>query len=139
MNKIMLLGRLTKDPELRYSQSATPLAICKYGLAVRRQYAKQGETDVDFFNITAFGKAAEFAEKHFRKGQQVVVVGRVQVQTWEHQTAVKHTSYTVIAEEQHFAGDKVAGKSNQGASAPQQGNTEPPAQWDNSYEDDLPF
>ena len=77
MNKVILMGRLTRDPEVRYSQSANPVAVARYGLAVRKQFAKQGEPDVDFFNIVAFGKAGEFAEKFFRKGQMVAVVGRL--------------------------------------------------------------
>ena len=78
MNKVILMGRLTRDPEVRYSQSANPVAVARYGLAVRKQYVKQGEAEADFFNIVAFGKAGEFAEKFFRKGQMVAVVGRLQ-------------------------------------------------------------
>lgn len=72
------MGRLTRDPEVRYSLSANPVAVAKYGLAVRKPFVKQGEPDVDFFNIVAFGKAGEFAEKFFKKGQMVSVVGRLQ-------------------------------------------------------------
>ncbi|MGL4362067.1 MAG: single-stranded DNA-binding protein [Cellulosilyticaceae bacterium] len=111
MNKVMLMGRLTRDPEVRYSQSANPVAVARYGLAIRRQFTKQGEPDVDFFNVVAFGKAGEFAEKFFRKGQMVAVVGRLQVSTWEDQQKVKHTSVDVIAEEQHFAESKSSAES----------------------------
>ena len=107
----MLMGRLTRDPEVRYSQAATPVAIARYGIAVRRQFVKPGEADVDFFNIVAFGKAGEFAEKYFRKGQMVAVVGRLQVNTWEDQQKVKHTSVEVIVEEQHFAESKSSAES----------------------------
>lgn len=117
MNKVILLGRLTKDPEVRYSQSATPVAVARYGLAVRRQFVKQGEPDVDFINIVAFGKAGEFAEKYFKKGQQVTVVGRLQVNTWQDQQGVKHTSYDVIVEEQHFAESKQQNGGEQGATS----------------------
>lgn len=106
MNKVILMGRLTRNPEVRYSQSSNPVAVARYGLAVRRQFSKQGEQDVDFFNIVAFGKAGEFAEKYFSKGQMVAVVGRLQVNTWEDQQKVKHTSVDVIVEEQHFAESK---------------------------------
>lgn len=106
MNKVILLGRLTKDPEVRYSQSANPVAVARYGLAVRRQFSKQGEPDVDFFNIVAFGKAGEFAEKFFKKGQQVVVVGRLQTNSWTDQQGQKHNSTDIIVEEQHFAEGK---------------------------------
>lgn len=142
------MGRLTRDPEVRYSQSANPVAVARYGLAVRRQFTKQGEPDVDFFNIVAFGKAGEFAEKFFKKGQMVAVVGRLQVSTWEDQQKVKHTSVDVIAEEQHFAESRssaesrgvsvdtpVSGKtSNPPSSSPMSGFT-PTMEED----DDLPF
>lgn len=111
MNKVILMGRLTRDPEVRYSQSATPVAVARYGLAVRRQFTRQGEQDVDFFNIVAFGKAGEFAEKFFRKGQMVSIVGRLQVNTWEDQQKVKHTSVDVVAEEQHFAESRSSSES----------------------------
>lgn len=111
MNKVILMGRLTRDPEVRYSQSANPVAVARYGIAVRRQFTKQGEPDVDFFNIVAFGKNGEFAEKFFRKGQLVAVVGRLQVNTWEDQQHVKHTSVDVIVDEQHFAESKSSAES----------------------------
>lgn len=106
MNKVILMGRLTRDPELRYSQSANPLAVAKYGLAVRRNFVKPGDVDVDFFNITAFGKQGEFAEKYFKKGQLVAVSGKLQINNWEDQQHVKHTSVDVIVDEQHFAESK---------------------------------
>ena len=108
MNKVILMGRLTRDPEVRYSQAVTPIAVAKYGLAVRKQFAKQGEPDVDFINIVAFGKAGEFAEKYFKKGQMVAVVGRLQVNAWEDQNKVKHSTIEVVVEEQHFAGSKAS-------------------------------
>ncbi|MGL4737972.1 MAG: single-stranded DNA-binding protein [Cellulosilyticaceae bacterium] len=111
MNKVMLMGRLTRDPEVRYSQSANPVAVARYGLAVRRSFVKPGEPDVDFFNVVAFGKAGEFAEKFFRKGQMVAVVGKLQVSTWEDQQKVKHTSVDVVVEEQHFAESRSSSES----------------------------
>lgn len=112
MNKVILMGRLTKDPEVRYSQSATPVAVAKYGLAVRKPFVKQqGDPDVDFFNIISFGKAGEFAEKYFRKGQMVSIVGRLQNNNWEDQNKVKHYGVDVVAEEQHFAESKISAES----------------------------
>lgn len=111
MNKVILMGRLTRDPEVRYSQSASPVAVARYGLAVRKQFVKQGEPDVDFINIVAFGKAGEFAEKFFRKGQMVAVVGRLQVNAWEDQNKVKHSTIEVVVEEQHFAESKSSAES----------------------------
>lgn len=108
MNKVILMGRLTRDPEIRYSQSANPVAVAKYGLAVRRQYKREGEPDVDFINIVSFGKAAEFADKYFKKGQMVAVTGRLQIGNWEDKEGVKRINVDVIAEEQHFAESKAS-------------------------------
>ena len=152
MNKVILMGRLTRDPEVRYSQGATPTAVAKYGLAVRRSFSRPGEPDVDFFNICAFGKAGEFAEKYFKKGQMVAVVGKLQVNTWEDQQKVKHTSIEVIAEEQHFAESKssfesrnaAGGNSGSYGAAPQTASVQPspdagftPVNFED--DDDLPF
>ena len=76
MNKVILLGRLTKDPEIRYTAGAEAKAVAKFSLAVNRAYKKEGEQSADFINIVAFGKNAEFAEKYFRKGLQILVEGR---------------------------------------------------------------
>lgn len=149
MNKAILMGRLTRDPEVRYSQSANPVAVARYGLAVRRSFVKPGEQDVDFFNIVAFGKAGEFAEKYFKKGQMVSIVGRLQVNTWEDQQKVKHTSVDVVAEEQHFAESKSSfearGPMDVQPSAPtpspSSGNSASGFMPTNNFEedDDLPF
>lgn len=129
MNKVILLGRLTRDVEVRYSQG-TSTAIARYSLAVKRPFAKQGDVDVDFFNVVSFGKAAEFAEKYFKKGQQVCVVGRLQTNTWEDQQKVKHYSVDIIAEEQHFAESKGGdGRTAQNKPAPAQ----------TTDDEDLPF
>ncbi|ABW19421.1 single-stranded DNA-binding protein [Alkaliphilus oremlandii] len=106
MNKVMLLGRLVKDVELRYSQGENPVAVGKYTLAVSRQFRKEGEPDADFINIIGFGKAAEFAEKYFKKGQQIVVVGRLQVRNYENEEGRKNFFTEVIVDEQYFAGNK---------------------------------
>lgn len=108
MNKVIIMGRLTRDPEVRYSQSANPIAVARYGLAVRRQFKREGEPDVDFINVVSFGKAGEFAEKYFQKGQMVSVVGRLQVSNWEDPQGAKRTNTEVIAEEQHFAESKAS-------------------------------
>lgn len=148
MNKAILMGRLTRDPEVRYSQSANPIAVARYGLAVRRSFVKPGEQDVDFFNIVAFGKAGEFAEKYFKKGQMVAVVGKLQVNTWEDQQKVKHTSVDVVAEEQHFAESRSSFEAREPmdtpssvpTSSPNSGNSASgftPTNFDE--DDDLPF
>lgn len=137
MNKVILMGRLTRDPEVRYSQSANPIVVARYGLAVRKQFVKQGEQEVDFFNIVAFGKAGEFAEKFFRKGQMIAVVGRLQTNSWEDQQGVKHTSMDIVVEEQHFAEGRKATESNTSTSSDVPVQSEWPAS--TAEEDDLPF
>lgn len=136
MNKVILMGRLTRDPEVRYSQSANPVAVARYGLAVRKQYVKQGEAEVDFFNIVAFGKAGEFAEKFFKKGQMVAVIGRLQTNNWE-KDGVKHTSIDVIAEEQHFAESKKNTSENTSPSSEGSSGWIPTPTMEE--DDDLPF
>ncbi len=136
MNKVILMGRLTRDPEVRYSQSANPVAVTRYGLAVRKQYVKQGEAEADFFNIVAFGKAGEFAEKFFRKGQMVAVVGRLQTKSWEDQQKVKHTSIDIVVEEQYFAEGKKSTSENTSSSSEGSSWTPTPTI---EEDDDLPF
>lgn len=106
MNKVILMGRLVKDVELKYTQSNKPIAIGRYTLAVNRPYKKDGEPDADFINIVAFGKTAEFAEKYFKKGQKVCIVGRLQVRNYENDEGKKLYFTEVIVEEQYFAEGK---------------------------------
>lgn len=106
MNKVVLMGRLTKDVD--FKQTENGVSFARYSIAVRRKYTKQGEADVDFFNVVAFGKAAEFVDKFFNKGDMIAVVGRLQVETWE-KDGEKKTGIKVIAEEQHFCGGKSNG------------------------------
>ena len=142
MNKVILMGRLTRDPEIRYGQGVNPVAVARYGLAVRRQFKKDGQPDVDFINVVAFGKAAEFAEKYFQKGQKVAVVGRLQMRSYENKEGVKIYTTDVIAEEQHFAESKQsfegsANKSNQQSN--QQNNGYMPINERLGEDEDLPF
>ena len=106
MNKVILMGRLARDPEVRYSQGAEPVAVAKYTLAVNRRFKRQGEQDADFINCVAFGKAGEFAEKYFKKGQMVSIVGRIQVRSWEDREGKRNWTTEVVVEEQYFAGGK---------------------------------
>lgn len=123
MNKVILMGRLTRDPELRYSnRGQDQTAICNYTLAVdRRQRNQDGSTPADFIPCTAFGKAAEFAEKYFRQGLRVLVSGRIQTGSYTNRDGVKVYTTTVIVEEQEFADSKKDGgadprQRNQGGS-----------------------
>ena len=118
MNKVILMGRLTKDPETRYSQgSSDPLNITRYTLAVNRRFKKEGEPDADFINCVAFGKSGEFAEKFFRKGMQVLVSGRLQIRTYDDpRTNQKNWFTEVLLDDQHFTESKAAFEARQGAS-----------------------
>lgn len=108
MNKVILMGRLVRDPEIRYTKGMEPLAVTKYTLAVNRRLKKQGESEADFMNCVAFGKAAEFAEKYLKKGQMISVIGRIQVRAWDDSEGKKRRSTEVVVEEQYFAEGKTA-------------------------------
>jgi single-strand DNA-binding protein len=107
MNKVILMGRLARDPEVRYSNAAEPLAIARYTLAVDRRISRDkkdsGEQSADFVNCTAFGKAAEFIERFYRKGQMVSVVGRLQVRSYDDNAGQKRWVTEVITDEHFFA------------------------------------
>ena len=121
MNKVILMGRLAREPEVRYSQGTEPLAIARYTLAVNRRFKRQGEPEADFINCVAFGKTGEFAEKYFKKGQMVSVVGRLQVRSWDDNEGKKRWSTDVIVEEQYFAEGKHDSEKNGGSKpAPEQ-------------------
>ena len=106
MNKSILLGRLTRDPEIRYSQGANSLAIARYSLAVPRSFKKEGEPDTDFFNCTAFGRNAEFAEKYLKQGTRILISGRLQQDTYTNKEGQKVYSVQIIVDEQEFAESK---------------------------------
>lgn len=100
------MGRLTRDPEIRYKQDAEPMAIARYSLAVDKRFKREGEQKADFIPCVAFGKQGEFAERYFRKGQLVSVAGRLQVRNWEDNEGKKRTATEVVVEEQYFAESK---------------------------------
>lgn len=106
MNKIILMGRLTKNPEVRYTQTSNIL-VATFSLAVNRKIAKQGEErQTDFINIVAWNKTGEFCSKYLKKGQQIAVVGRLQTRNYEDNNAQKHYIVEVVAEEVYFADSK---------------------------------
>lgn len=112
MNKVILMGRLTRDPEVRYSQSDTPVAVARYTLAVNRRFKKEGgEAEVDFIRCVAFGKAGEFTEKYFRQGMRILISGRIQTGSYTNKDGQKVYTTDVVIEEQDFADSK----SNNGA------------------------
>ena len=106
MNKVILMGRLTRDPEVRYTQN-TNLTVANFSIAVNRRFKREGDTETaDFFNVVAWNKTGEFVGKYFKKGQQVIVSGRLQNRNWTDQQGVKHYATDVIAEEVEFADSK---------------------------------
>lgn len=106
MNKVILLGRLTKDPDVRYTQSENMLAIARYTLAVDRRFKKEGQPSADFINCVAFGKSAEFAEKYMTKGRLFGVIGKIQTRNYENDKKEKVYVTEVVVEEQYFADSK---------------------------------
>lgn len=106
MNKVILMGRLTGDPEVRYGTGERNMAAGRYTLAVNRRYQRNGEQQADFIRCVAFDKAAEFAEKYFRKGMRVCVTGRIRTGSYTNREGQKVYTTDVIIEEQEFAESK---------------------------------
>jgi len=117
MNKVILMGRLTRDPEVRYSSGDNATAIARFGLAVDRRFRRSNENqEADFFNCTAFGKQGEFVEKYLKKGTKILLSGRIQNDNYTNRDGQKVSSVQIIAEEIEFAESKNAGSAQ---SAPQ--------------------
>ncbi|MGN1269381.1 MAG: single-stranded DNA-binding protein [Clostridia bacterium] len=126
MNKVILMGRLTKDPDIRYTQSTNTM-VASFTLAVNRRFAKEGEQQADFINIVAWSKTAEFVSKYFKKGQQVAVIGRLQTRSYEDNNGTKHYVTEIVSEEVYFADSK------------KEDNTQEQEQFEITSSSDLPF
>ena len=133
MNKVILMGRLTRDPEVRYSQGSQSMAVARYTLAVDRRFKRDGEQTADFIQCVAFGKSGEFAERYFHKGTKVVVEGRIQTGSYEKDGQRVYTT-DIVVEQQEFAESKASSDNNAGnyqqsapASAPQQAASPAPS------------
>ena len=114
MNKVILMGRLTRDPEVRYSQGEQATAIARYTVAVDRRFKRDGDAQTaDFIGCVAFGRQGEFAEKYFRKGTKVVITGRIQTGSYTNKDGQKVYTTDVVVEEQEF----VESKANSGANS----------------------
>ena len=111
MNKVVLMGRLTRDPDVRYTRGGRAMAVANYTLAVDRRgkRSQEGEANADFIQCTAFDKAGEFAEKYFRQGMRVLISGRIQTGSYTDRDGRKVYTTQVIIEEQEFADSKGAG------------------------------
>lgn len=118
MNKIIMMGRLTRDPEIRYANNANgSYAIARYTLAVDRKFNRE-EQGADFFNCVAFGRMGEFAEKYFKKGTKLVIAGRVQTGSYTNRDNVKIPTFDIVIEEQDFAESKNSSGDNGNAFRP---------------------
>ena len=118
MNKTVLMGRLTADPQVRYSQGENATAVARYTLAVNRKFKKDGEPTADFIPCVVFGRSAEFTEKYFRKGMLVAISGRIQTGSYTNKDGVKVYTTDVVVEEQEFAESKAASQQNGNDRAP---------------------
>lgn len=134
MNKVIMVGNLTKDPEVRYTTGENKIAVASFSIAVSRRIKREGAPDVDFFNCTAFGKTGEFVEKYFRKGMKAGIVGRIENEAWTDKEGQKRTGTKIMVEEVEFCEKK------------QQTEAKPVTEEDGSYDfrptaadEDLPF
>ena len=148
MNKVILMGRLTRDPDVRYSQGNEPMAVARYTLAVDRRFARRDQQDAqtaDFISIVAFGKAGEFAEKYLKKGIKVVVTGRLQTGSYINKDGQKVYTTDVVAEDQEFAESKNASGSGASYGDAHSGDSAPSAAGDgfmnipDGIDEELPF
>ena len=145
MNKVILMGRLTRDPEVRYGQGANQTAIGRFSIAVDRRFKREGQPEADFFNCTAFGKTGEFVEKYLKKGTKVVVVGSVQNDNYTDKNGNKVYSTQIMVDEVEFAESKNASNGAGGAQFTGGQNAQPAQAGDgfmnipDGIEEELPF
>ena len=128
MNKVIIMGRLTRDPDVRYSQGDDPKCVSRYTVAVdRRQRGNNGDQTADFISVVAFGKSGEFAEKYLKKGTKVVITGRIQTGSYTKDDGTKVYTTDVVAEDQEFAESKNTGASNNSAASDSSAPTSNPS------------
>lgn len=150
MNKVILMGRLTRDPEVRYSQGDNSMAIARYTLAVDRRFSRSGDdSTADFIGCVAFGKTGEFAEKYLRKGTKIAVTGRIQTGSYTNKDGVKVYTTDVVVEDHEFAESKGSAGADGGFSGNSSfsggGRSEPMAAGDgfmnipDGIDEELPF
>lgn len=142
MNKVILMGRLTRDPEVRYSQGENTMAIARYTLAVNRRYSST-EPNADFISCVAFGKLAEVAEKYLKQGSKITISGRIQTGSYTNKNGVKVYTTDVVVEEQEFAESKslVSNQDNSSSERPEPGTADNDGfiSIPEGIEDELPF
>ncbi len=152
MNKVILMGRLTRDPDVRYSQGESASAVARYTLAVDRRFVRRDNPDAqtaDFISCVAFGKSAEFAEKYLHKGTKIAVTGRIQTGSYTNKDGAKVYTTDVVVEDQEFAESKNAAGgagASFGGGAPSAGPAPAPADAGDGFmnipdgvDEELPF
>ena len=143
MNKVIMMGRLTRDPEVRYSQGVSQIAIARFSLAVDRKWKREGEPDADFFNCTVFGRQADFVEKYLRKGIKIIVAGRIQNDNYTNKEGQKVYAVQIIVDEIEFAESKNAAATNgavmQNTPSPSQATGDGFMSIPDGAEEELPF
>ena len=146
MNKVILMGRLTRDPEVRYSQGESAMAVARYTLAVDRRFNRNGdENTADFINCVAFGRSGEFAEKYFHKGMKIAITGRIQTGSYTNKDGVKVYTTDVVVEDQEFAESKNASSGDGGFASAGGNRPEPVAAGEgfmnipDGIDEELPF
>ena len=138
MNKVILIGRLTRDPEVRYSQGETPMAIARYTLAIDRRFKREGEDQTaDFISCVAFGRNGEFAEKYLKQGTKIAVTGRIQTGSYTNKDGNKVYTTDVVVEDHEFVESKNSANSGNTSSNTQQNSDF--VNIPDNIEDDLPF
>ncbi len=142
MNKVILMGRLTRDPEVRYSQGEQPIAVARYTLAVDRRFTRHDDPNAqtaDFIGCIAFGKSGEFAEKYLHKGTKICVTGRIQTGSYTNKDGVKVYTTDVVVEEHEFAESRNASSGNEGANNASQVDKDGFMNIPNDIDEELPF
>ena len=138
MNKVILIGRLCADPEVRYSQNENQTAVARYRLAVDRRFKREGDQTADFIPCVAFGKAAQFAEYYLHRGTKIIITGRIQTGSYTNKDGQKIYTTDVVVEEQEFAESKGASSGN-GGTAPQAADSDGFMNIPDDIGEELPF
>ena len=138
MNKVILMGRLTRDPDVRWTQGPEQSAVARYTLAVNRRFQKEGGATADFISCVAFGRQAEFAEKYLRQGTKIAIIGRIQTGSYTNREGWKVYTTDVVVEEQEFAEGKNAERPREQGATPQ-ANTDGFMTIPDGVDEDIPF
>ena len=138
MNKVILMGRLCADPEVRYSQNENQTAVARYRLAVDRRFKREGDQTADFIPCVAFGKAAQFAEYYLHRGTKIIITGRIQTGSYTNKDGQKVYTTDVVVEEQEFAESKNT-SGNGGGAAPQAADPDGFMSLPDGIDEELPF